>query len=86
MNHGCVCSCVGPIIDAKMKCKVFDFEKFMIIQIRLVQRYVFLPSVYDALLVIRPSCNFIQPISNVQMLGLFLSQFIFICCCVWIFI
>ena len=36
----------------------FDFEKFMIIQIRLVQRYVFLPSVYDALLVIRPSCNF----------------------------
>ena len=30
----------------------------MIIQIRLVQRYVFLPSVYDALLVIRPSCNF----------------------------
>ena len=59
MNHGCVCSCVGPIIDAKMKCKVFDFEKFMIIQIRLVvQRYVFLPSVYDALLVIRPSCNF----------------------------
>ena len=33
----------------------------MIIQIRpvsLVQRDVFLPSVYDALLVIRPSCNF----------------------------
>ena len=58
-NHGSVCSCVGPIIDAKMKCKVFDFEKFMIIQIRLVvQRYVFLPSVYDALLVIRPSCYF----------------------------
>ena len=56
--HGSVCSCVGPIIDAKMKCKVFDFEKFMIIQIALVQRYVFLPSVYDALLVIRPSCNF----------------------------
>ena len=60
-HHGCVCSCVGPIIDAKMKCGVFDFEKFMIIQIRpvlLVVRDVFLPSVYDALLVIRPSCNF----------------------------
>ena len=72
-NHGCVCSCVGPIIDALMKCKVFYKEKFMIIQIRPVllaaidtYRYlprvlkpdVFLPSVYDALLVIRPSCNF----------------------------
>ena len=44
-----------------MKCKVFYKEKFMIIQIRpvlLVVRDVFLPSVYDALLVIRPSCNF----------------------------
>ena len=60
-NHGCVCSCVGPIIDVQMKCKVFYKEKFMIIQIRpvlLVVRDVFLPSVYDALLVIRPSCNF----------------------------
>ena len=56
--HGCVSSCVGPIIDATMKCKVFNFDSFMIIQMRLVQRYVFLPSVYDALLVIRPSCNF----------------------------
>ena len=60
-NHGCVCSCVGPIIDVQMKCKVFYKEKFMIIQIRpvlLVVRDVFLPSVYDALLLIRPSCNF----------------------------
>ena len=60
-NHGCVCSCVGPIIDVQMKSKVFYKEKFMIIQIRpvlLVVRDVFLPSVYDALLVIRPSCNF----------------------------
>ena len=60
-NHGCLCSCVGPIIDAQMKCKVFYKEKFMIMEIRpvlLVVRDVFLPSVYDALLVIRPSCNF----------------------------
>ena len=60
-NHGCVCSCVGPILDVQMKCKLFYKEKFMIIQIRpvsLVQRDVFLPSVYDALLVIRPSCHF----------------------------
>jgi hypothetical protein len=58
-NHGCVCSCVGPIIDAQMKCRIFYKEKFMIIQIRpVVVRDVFLPSVYDAFLVIRPSCNF----------------------------
>jgi hypothetical protein len=70
-NHGCVCSCVGPIIDVQMKCKLFYKEKFMIIQIRpvsLVQRDVFLPSVYDALLVIRPSCNFRdgRVIQNIQ--------------------
>lgn len=61
LNHGCVCSCVGPIIDAQMKCKVFTLEKFMIIQIILdsnILQNVFLPSVYDALLILRPSCNF----------------------------
>ena len=60
-NHGCLCSCVGPIIDVQMKCSVFYREKFMLMQIRpvlSVGRDVFLPSVYDALLVIRPSCNF----------------------------
>mmetsp|Transcript_28900 Transcript_28900/g.65363 ORF Transcript_28900/g.65363 Transcript_28900/m.65363 type:complete len:736 (-) Transcript_28900:8-2215(-) len=60
-NHGCVCSCVGPVIDVQMKCKVFYREKFMMTQLRpvlSVVRDVFLPSVYDALLVIRPSCNF----------------------------
>ena len=56
------------MIDAQMKSKVFYKEKFMIIQIRPVlqvvsgrnyePRDVFLPSVYDALLVIRPSCYF----------------------------
>jgi hypothetical protein len=64
-NHGTICSCVGPMIDAQMKSKVFHKEKFMIIilrgAIKCVQgivRDVLLPSVYDALLVIRPSCNF----------------------------
>jgi F-type H+-transporting ATPase subunit beta len=60
-NHGCVCSCVGPVIDVQMKSKVFSKEKFMMNQIRPVlslMRDVFLPSVYDALLIIRPSCNF----------------------------
>mmetsp|Transcript_110575 Transcript_110575/g.268771 ORF Transcript_110575/g.268771 Transcript_110575/m.268771 type:complete len:240 (+) Transcript_110575:117-836(+) len=46
-----------------MKCKVFNFDKFMITQIArpsgfVVESNVFLPSVYDAILVIRPSCNF----------------------------
>ncbi len=60
MNHGCVCSCVGPIIDAINNTNLFYKEKFMIIEIRLMlsMRDVLLPSVYDALLVIRPSCNF----------------------------
>jgi len=62
MFHGCVCSCVGPVIDVQMKSKVFYREKFMMTQIRpvlsVVIRDVFLPSVYDALLVIRPSSNF----------------------------
>ena len=60
-NHGCLCSSVGPIIDAQMKCKVFMKEKFMIIEIRpvlLLLRHLFLPSIYDTLLVIRPQCNF----------------------------
>jgi hypothetical protein len=60
VNHGCVCSCVGPIIDAINNTALFYKEKFMIIEIRLMlsMRDVLLPSVYDALLVIRPSCNF----------------------------
>ena len=68
-NHGQICSCLGPIIDAQMKWKVFYKEKFMIIQIRPVllvlglpiarlMRDVFFPSLYDALLVLRPSCHF----------------------------
>ena len=63
-NHGTICSCVGPMIDAQMKCKLFYCEKFMIIQITThpvlahLGLRLFLPSVYDALLVIRPSCNF----------------------------
>jgi len=65
-NHGTICSCVGPVIDVQMKSKVFYKEKFMITQVRsILQRhqtnpagFALLPSVYDALLVIRPSCNF----------------------------
>jgi hypothetical protein len=44
-----------------MKCKVFYRQKFMMTQIRPVLPIaadVFFPSVYDALFLIRPSCNF----------------------------
>ena len=60
-NHGCMCSCVGPVIDVQMKSHVFDKEKFMLIHMRSVflhVRNVFLPSVYDSLVVTRPACNF----------------------------
>ena len=51
---------LGPIIDAINNTNLFYKEKFMIIEIRLMLSMlnVLLPSVYDALLVIRPSCNF----------------------------
>ena len=60
-NHGTVCSCSGPVIDVQMKSNVFHREKFVVTQIRpvlLLVPDVFFGSVYDALLLIRPSCNF----------------------------
>ena len=60
-NHGYLSSCVGPVVDVQMKAKIFSREKFMMTQIRpvlSVARDIFLPSVYDALIIIRPSANF----------------------------
>ena len=60
-NHGYLSSCVGPVIDVQMKAKIFTREKFMMTQLRpvlSVARDIFLPSVYDALIVIRPSASF----------------------------
>ena len=47
MSHGCICSCLGPMIDAILKCKLFigTFTSHLIAN-------VFLPSVYDA----TPNC------------------------------
>ena len=59
--HGELCCCVGPVIDFKLKRKVFKCEKFLIQWIRplfICRRDIFLPSVYDGLVVIRPQCNF----------------------------
>ncbi len=60
-THGSICSCVGPIIDLQVFCKVFYLEKFVLNQISPVCnliRDVFLPSLHDSLLVLRPSYNF----------------------------
>jgi len=60
-NHGYLSSCVGPVVDVQMKSKVFTREKFMMTQIRpvlSVARDIFLPSVYDAMIIIRPTSNF----------------------------
>ena len=60
-NHGYLSSCVGPIVDVQMKAKIFTREKFMMTQLRpimSVARDIFLPSVYDSLIIIRPSTNF----------------------------
>jgi F-type H+-transporting ATPase subunit beta len=49
------------VIDVQMKSNVFHREKFVVTQIRpvlLLVPDVFFGSVYDALLLIRPSCNF----------------------------
>jgi F-type H+-transporting ATPase subunit beta len=53
---------VGPVLDVKMRCKIFDFDKLMLTFLKqagfTVTQHVFLPSVFDALLVSRPQCNF----------------------------
>ena len=56
-----MCCCVGPVIDVKLKLKVFLFEHVLVSQLIYVypmSKDMFLPSIYDALVVTRPSCNF----------------------------
>jgi len=60
-DHGCVCCCVGPVIDVKLRLKVFSLERALVSQLACVysmSKDMFLPSIYDALVVTRPSCNF----------------------------
>merc|ERR1712054_468410 len=61
-NHGSLCSSVGPVVDVKMKCKVFYREKFVATQMREVlpafSAIAFLPSVYDGLFLMRPLLSF----------------------------
>ena len=60
-NHGYLCASVGPIVDVQLRCKVFYREKYLISQIKDVvpiTRDLLLPSIYDALILIRPSLTF----------------------------
>lgn len=61
-NHGSICSCLGPMIDAQIKSMLFDKEKFisgyMSLQMTSLNPSCFLGSVYDAAFLIRPSCHF----------------------------
>jgi len=60
VHHGCVCACVGPVVDLQLSNDLFATEKCMLTLIRpvLTMRDVFLPSVYDSILITRPSCHF----------------------------
>ena len=60
-NHACVCSCVGPIVDVKEQSDLFYRERYManiLASGSSGYKDVFLPSVYDALLLTRPTCDF----------------------------
>lgn len=59
-NHGSICSCLGPIIDVQMKRKLLNVEKYMIICTGWynLNPTLLLGSVYDAIILVRPSCNF----------------------------
>lgn len=62
-SHGSLCSCVGPVVDIQMRSKLFRTEKFVLSAVSPVlgsssQRdLLFCTSVYDAVFVVRPSCN-----------------------------
>ena len=53
-NHGSVSSCVGPILDVSMNNNLFCQERYTIEYFNLD---MFLPSVYDSLLVLKSSSN-----------------------------
>ena len=57
-NHACVCSCVGPIVDVKEQSDIFYRERYMAHLLAPGYKDVFLPSVYDALLLTRSTCDF----------------------------
>mmetsp|Transcript_69745 Transcript_69745/g.175665 ORF Transcript_69745/g.175665 Transcript_69745/m.175665 type:complete len:757 (-) Transcript_69745:15-2285(-) len=62
-NHGCVCACVGPVLDVQLQgsfsqqhSKILDVLQSTATSLD-IKRYIFVPSVYDSILVIRPSIN-----------------------------
>jgi hypothetical protein len=60
-NLGLVYSCVGPIIDIKIKCNVLRVPKVSSNCLKLILTInsdLFLSCVYDSILLFRPKCNF----------------------------
>ena len=53
-NHGSVSSCVGPILDVSLNHNLFCQERYTIEYFNLE---MFLPSVYDSLLVLKSSSH-----------------------------
>ena len=69
-NHGSIVSCVGPVIDVQLNNVLFERDKYVYSCVATISkasndgasdstfREIYLPSVYDSLLLLRPSCIF----------------------------
>ena len=82
---GSVCSCVGPIIDVQMKVNVFELDKLVLDfligpVVSLIARDIPFPTIYDAMLIVRPLCNFKDGTvirNTVVILSAYLSEVLF---------
>lgn len=63
-THGCVCACVGPVLDVQLQSLALAKHSLVLDQLQHSlhhkdqTRYLFVPCVYDAILIIRPCINF----------------------------
>ena len=58
LSLGFICSCVGPVIDVRIKANKYSLEKCVTTYLKVSLSSTLRLSVYDSLLVIRPSCTF----------------------------
>jgi len=62
-NHGSVCACVGPVIDVQQQSSVVHWQAQLMTYLESLEtrttpkRYVFVPCVYDSILIFRPAIN-----------------------------